>query len=173
MLLACRDCGQQLARWAGRCPGCGGWGTIEERAATEMAAGGVEVTVLLHDGDEDQRVPTGFAGVDRVLGGGLVPGSVVLLAGEPGIGKSTLLLQVVANLSASGLSCLLASGEESRGQVASRAWRPRTHLGRSSSPSTRCRRFVTPTAGKSRAGPRKCARARTRSSAWPRRSASQ
>src|SRR5918994_1965016 len=123
MLLACRDCGQQLARWAGRCPGCGGWGTIEERAATEMAAGGVEVTVLGHDGDEDQRVPTGFAGVDRVLGGGLVPGSVALLAGEPGIGKSTLLLQVVANLSAAGLSCLLASGEESRGQVASRARR--------------------------------------------------
>lgn len=86
-LLACRDCGQQLARWAGRCPGCGGWGTIEERAATELAAGGVEVTVLVHDGDEDQRVRTGFAGVDRVLGGGLVPGSVMLLAGEPGISK--------------------------------------------------------------------------------------
>src|SRR5919106_1731054 len=53
-LLVCRDCGQQLARWAGRCPGCGGWGTIEERAATEMAAGGVEVTVLVHDGEDRQ-----------------------------------------------------------------------------------------------------------------------
>jgi DNA repair protein RadA/Sms len=122
-LLACRDCGQQLARWAGRCPGCGGWGTIEERAATEVAGAGVEVGSLAHDGDDDRRVSTGFAGVDRVLGGGLVPGSVALLAGEPGIGKSTLLLQMVANLSAAGLSCLLASGEESRGQVASRARR--------------------------------------------------
>lgn len=79
--------------------------------------------MLAHDGEDDRRVSTGFVGVDRVLGGGLAPGSVALLAGEPGIGKSTLLLQVVANLSAAGLSCLLASGEESRGQVASRARR--------------------------------------------------
>jgi DNA repair protein RadA/Sms len=120
--LACRDCGQQLARWAGRCPGCGGWGTIEERSASG-ADGAVEVASLAHDADEERRVSTGFAGVDRVLGGGLVPGSVALLAGEPGIGKSTLLLQIVANLSAAGLSCLLASGEESRRQVASRAHR--------------------------------------------------
>ncbi|MFM8944507.1 MAG: AAA family ATPase, partial [Actinomycetota bacterium] len=72
---------------------------------------------------EGERVATGFPSVDRVLGGGLVPASVTLLAGEPGIGKSTLLLQMVANLSAAGLPCLLASGEESRGQVAARARR--------------------------------------------------
>jgi DNA repair protein RadA/Sms len=71
----------------------------------------------------EARVSTGFPGIDRVLGGGLVPASVVLLAGEPGIGKSTLLLQVMARLSASGLACLLASGEESRAQVAARARR--------------------------------------------------
>jgi len=73
--------------------------------------------------EPDRRVPTGFAGVDRVLGGGLVPASVVLLAGEPGIGKSTLLLHVMARLSGAGLTCLYASGEESRGQVAARARR--------------------------------------------------
>jgi len=70
-----------------------------------------------------ERVPTGFPGIDRVLGGGLVPGSVTLLAGEPGIGKSTLLLQLLGNLSAAGFDCLLASGEESRGQVGVRARR--------------------------------------------------
>lgn len=71
----------------------------------------------------ESRVPTGFEGIDRVLGGGLVPGSVVLLAGEPGIGKSTLLLQVAAALSASGHECLIASGEESHAQVSDRARR--------------------------------------------------
>ena len=121
-VLACSSCGQQLARWAGRCPGCGAWGTIEERSGG-TASPAVVLETLAHDGDVERRVPTGFPGVDRVLGGGLVPASVVLLAGEPGIGKSTLLLQLVANLSATGLPCLLASGEESRRQVAARARR--------------------------------------------------
>jgi DNA repair protein RadA/Sms len=80
-------------------------------------------TLGLAPGHEPVRSSSGFEGVDRVLGGGLYPGSVTLLAGEPGIGKSTLLLQVVAALSASGLPCLLASGEESRAQVAARAER--------------------------------------------------
>ncbi len=121
-LLACSSCGQQLAQWAGRCPGCGAWGTIEERAGG-TAPSAVALQTLEHDGAVERRVPTGFPGMDRVLGGGLVPASVALLAGEPGIGKSTLLLQLVANLSAAGLSCLLASGEESRAQVAARARR--------------------------------------------------
>jgi DNA repair protein RadA/Sms len=120
-VVACRECGQQLARWAGRCPGCGGWGTIEERAGGTAAA--VPLETLAHERDDERRVPTGLAGVDRVLGGGLVPATVALLAGEPGIGKSTLLLQLVANLSAAGLPCLLASGEESRRQVSGRARR--------------------------------------------------
>ncbi len=75
------------------------------------------------DAADMPRIHTGIAGVDRVLGGGLVPASVSLLAGEPGIGKSTLLLQVIANLTAQGHQCLLVSGEESRSQVASRARR--------------------------------------------------
>ena len=88
-----------------------------------MPAAGAVLESLGHDLADDQRCGTGIAGVDRVLGGGLVPGTVALLAGEPGIGKSTLLLQLVANLSAAGLPCVLASGEESRRQVASRAQR--------------------------------------------------
>ena len=83
----------------------------------------VEVQTLAHEPEDERRVSAGFAGIDRVLGGGLVPGGVTLLAGEPGIGKSTLLLQLVANLTAGGLPCLLASGEESRQQVAARARR--------------------------------------------------
>lgn len=89
-----------------------------------MARAGAEPAPLVLEREEpDRRLRTGFGGVDRVLGGGLVPGSVVLLAGEPGVGKSTLLLQMVAALAARGASCLYASGEESRGQVAGRAGR--------------------------------------------------
>lgn len=84
-------------------------------AALPLASGG-------HGGD-DRRVSTGSEGIDRVLGGGLTPASVVLLAGEPGIGKSTLLLQLVGALSAAGRRCLVVSGEESHGQVAARAGR--------------------------------------------------
>src|SRR6266542_6068625 len=126
-ILACSECGHQTAQWAGRCSGCGAWGTIaavsrEAHQAGSSRAGPAIVT--LHGGEEpDRRLGTGFPGVDRALGGGLVPASVVLLAGEPGIGKSTLLLHVMARLSAAGLTCLYASGEESRGQVAARARR--------------------------------------------------
>jgi DNA repair protein RadA/Sms len=88
-----------------------------------VVPGPVPVQTLELDREGEGRVPTGFPGIDRVLGGGLVPAAVALLAGEPGIGKSTLLLQLVANLSAAGLSCLLASGEESRRQVSVRAER--------------------------------------------------
>ena len=125
----CAECGQQMPQWAGRCPGCGAWGSIAERTASVrpggLSGGGAApaVTPLSISERSDSRVPTGLAGVDRVLGGGLVPASVILLAGEPGIGKSTLLLQVAARLASTGLTCLYASGEESRDQVASRARR--------------------------------------------------
>ncbi len=121
-LLSCSECGRQVGRWVGRCPGCAAWGTIEVRS--QGAASGPVAFQTLAEGDgSERRVSTGFSGVDRVLGGGLVPATVALLAGEPGIGKSTLLLQLVANLSAVGLPCLLASGEESRDQVGLRARR--------------------------------------------------
>jgi DNA repair protein RadA/Sms len=122
-LLACAQCGRQAARWTGRCPACGSWGTIAERGPVGIAAA-APLQSLAPELDRDEgRIATGFDGVDRVLGGGFVPGSVTLLAGEPGIGKSTLLLQIVASASAAGLACILASGEESRAQVARRARR--------------------------------------------------
>jgi DNA repair protein RadA/Sms len=108
------------SQWVGRCPGCGAWGTID--ASAVGAASGSVLTLAQHAASVE-RVPTGIAGLDRVLGGGLVPASVVLLAGEPGIGKSTLLLHLLANLSNDGRECLLVSGEESHGQVAARARR--------------------------------------------------
>ncbi|HEY3213859.1 MAG TPA: ATPase domain-containing protein, partial [Actinomycetota bacterium] len=120
-VLSCRECGQQLARWAGRCPGCGAWGTIEEGGVRGSSSGPLET--LAHEDADERRVSTGLPGIDRVLGGGLVPSTVALLAGEPGIGKSTLLLQMAASLSAAGLPCLFASGEESRRQVSARAHR--------------------------------------------------
>jgi DNA repair protein RadA/Sms len=127
-VFVCSECGQQVAQWVGRCPGCSAWGTIAERSAGTPGAGrGGPVLPLLGVDPVDHptvvRVPTGIEGVDRVLGGGLVPATVALLAGEPGIGKSTLLLQLVASLAGSGKACLVASGEESREQVAMRAAR--------------------------------------------------
>jgi DNA repair protein RadA/Sms len=119
-IYACATCRQQVSRWVGRCPGCGEWGTIDAAVAGSAAA---PVVMLADPSAIEDRVATGIAGLDRVLGGGLVPASVLLLAGEPGIGKSTLLLHVLANLSGAGRECLLVSGEESHGQVAARARR--------------------------------------------------
>ena len=105
-ILACSACRQQVSQWVGRCPGCGQWGTIDEvRAAggaSSRAGRAAALSTLASAPDDERRVSTGFAGIDRVLGGGIVPASVALLAGEPGIGKSTLLLHVLAHLSAAG-----------------------------------------------------------------------
>jgi DNA repair protein RadA/Sms len=118
--LTCQACGHPVSQWVGRCPWCDAWGTVAEQAIGSPVSEPVPLTVT---GESEARLPTGLDGVDRVLGGGLVAGSVVLIAGEPGIGKSTLLLHVVANLAAEGHDCLLASGEESGAQVAARARR--------------------------------------------------
>jgi DNA repair protein RadA/Sms len=122
---ACADCGQQTAQWVGRCPGCAAWGTIDEAPVSRAGSPARSVTPVTLDSapPTEHRIPTGIDGLDRVLGGGLVPASVVLVAGEPGIGKSTLLLSVIGNLTGAGSSCLLVSGEESHDQVASRARR--------------------------------------------------
>ncbi len=127
-LFVCSACLRPSAQWSGRCSGCGDWGTVSEHPAgtangtLRRKAGLAPVLTLVHD-PEERRIRTGFPHVDRVLGGGLAPGSVVLLAGAPGIGKSTLLLQLGSRLADAGHPCLLASGEESRNQVAARARR--------------------------------------------------
>jgi len=129
----CQSCGYQTARWMGRCPDCGEWGgLLEERAASERDRGrGDGVSSGLHlatpitavDISTLTRVSTGLAELDRVLGGGIVPGSFVLLSGDPGIGKSTLLLQASMQIAQGAGIVLYVSGEESLQQTRSRASR--------------------------------------------------
>ena len=130
----CAECGATALRWVGRCPECQTWGTVSEVGAevTRRALQPSAVTALARPiGDvspDDARArPTGVGELDRVLGGGLVPGSVVLLAGEPGVGKSTLLLEVAHKFAAAGAQpALIVSGEESTAQVRLRAERTNT-----------------------------------------------
>jgi DNA repair protein RadA/Sms len=124
----CTACGHRTPKWLGRCPGCGEWNTLHEEAAARPARNGharPATVARLADVDtaEGARMPTGIAELDRVLGGGLVPGSLVLIGGEPGVGKSSLLLQALAAASGRGLRTLLVSGEESPAQVRMRAER--------------------------------------------------
>ena len=129
----CSDCGHESARWAGQCPGCGEWNTLieESRAgppARRGAAGGrsaavspVELGAIAAEGH--RRLSTGVGELDTVLGGGLVPGSLVLIGGTPGIGKSTLTTMALANLTAAGRRTLYVSAEESAAQIRLRAER--------------------------------------------------
>ena len=129
----CQNCGAVSARWAGKCASCGEWNTIAEEADAAPPPGsgltrssrGHAVTLegLSGSADEAPRFSTGMPELDRVTGGGIVPGSVLLIAGEPGIGKSTLLLQLAAALARSGRRALYFSGEEAVAQVRLRAAR--------------------------------------------------
>ena len=144
----CTECGTEYPRWAGKCDACGEWNTlVEEMAAPKAASSGaarrkagvaslgsggrVVETPRIRDvvGSEDQRISTGLNEFDFVLGGGVVPGSMVLVGGEPGIGKSTILLQMAAQLEATGVRTLYCSGEESPLQVKLRADRLGGHAG--------------------------------------------
>lgn len=120
----CRDCGAHSLKWAGQCPDCEAWNTLTETelatAVPVSAADASELASVLDDLGE--RYPTSLAEFDRVLGGGIVAGSVVLLGGDPGVGKSTLLQQVAASLPA-GLPVCYASGEESLKQIGQRSRR--------------------------------------------------
>jgi DNA repair protein RadA/Sms len=122
---ACTDCGYSAGRWFGKCPGCSAFGTLVEEAVP-AAAGKAHPQPLLRLVDvevaEAERVPTGVPELDRVLGGGLVPASLVLVGGEPGVGKSTLLLTALAAVS-KDRRALLVTGEESVAQVKLRAER--------------------------------------------------
>ena len=124
----CTECGWTTAKWLGRCPECQAWGTVEEfggAPAVRTTAPGRVTTAALPIGEVDGRQatarPTGVPELDRVLGGGLVPGAVVLLAGEPGVGKSTLLLDVAAKAASDAHRTLYVTGEESASQVRLRA----------------------------------------------------
>jgi DNA repair protein RadA/Sms len=127
----CTECGSSSPRWAGRCGSCGEWNSLVEESREASAAPpggslpppGIPVPVSEVVDDSIGLRPSGVAEFDRVLGGGLVPGSVTLVGGEPGIGKSTLLLQVAAASAARGCRVLYMSGEESPTQVRARASR--------------------------------------------------
>jgi DNA repair protein RadA/Sms len=124
----CQQCGARHRRWAGRCESCGGWNTISEEAGaktTKRRRRGRSLDFASLDGEapDSPRSPTGLGEFDRVCGGGLVPGSAVLIGGDPGIGKSTLLLQAVAALSRAGKQCDYISGEEAADQIRMRGRR--------------------------------------------------
>lgn len=131
----CQQCGYQTPRWVGRCPDCGKWNTLKEEAvagASSRRKGGKEDQVQVMPLDEvtmspEIRFPTGLFELDRVLGGGVVPGSVILVGGDPGIGKTTLLLQTLQGLSKNGQALLYVSGEESPQQIKMRSDRLGIH----------------------------------------------
>jgi len=127
----CQNCGAQYAKWAGQCPSCKEWNTLVEevlekpsRADWKTESAPLRAARRLSEirPDQQPRIPSGDPELDRVLGGGIVPGSLILIGGEPGIGKSTLLLQIALNLP---LKTLYVSGEESQQQIAMRAQRVR------------------------------------------------
>ena len=122
----CMECGAHSVKWAGQCPDCSAWNTLAQTriAASRPAPGGAATAANLDalPDDLEERHETGFAEFDRVLGGGLVPGAVILLGGDPGVGKSTLLQQVAASL-ATDVSIVYATGEESLRQIGQRAQR--------------------------------------------------
>ncbi len=131
----CTECGYQAARWLGKCPECGSWGTLEEAAvesAPKAGLSGARAKSVYTGPDKSQpiddvksgetaRMVVGIDELDRVLGGGIVPGSLVLLGGDPGIGKSTLLLQACARIAQTGETVLYVSAEESARQIKMRA----------------------------------------------------
>lgn len=121
----CGECGYECAKWLGKCPGCGSWNTLVEATALPAGSAGVfspAQPLSAIDVSETKRFTTGMEELDRVLGGGLCPGMVALLGGDPGVGKSTLLLQAAARL-AQAEKVLYVSGEESPSQIKSRAQR--------------------------------------------------
>jgi DNA repair protein RadA/Sms len=130
---ACQSCGAVQTRWSGQCPACGAWNTLVEEL-TSRPPGALKPTKatktrhLAFEGLDETtpappRIITGLDEWDRVCGGGVVPGSAILVGGDPGVGKSTLLLQVAAHAARRGVRCAYISGEEAMDQVRGRAQR--------------------------------------------------
>lgn len=128
----CSECGFESPKWYGKCPSCGEWNTLNEELNSQQTKNSfsnsfstVNQVLALDDicGENDERIPTKIEEFDRVLGGGIVKGSLVLLSGDPGIGKSTILLQICQNLGSKGQKNLYVSGEESANQIKLRAVR--------------------------------------------------
>ncbi len=126
MAFFCQHCGHDAAKWLGKCPGCGEWNSFVEEEIREAAGAPGRSSFSFQEApqpidaieaDERDRVRTGIGEMDRVLGGGLVAGSAILVGGDPGIGKSTLLLQLLQQLAAKGMKVLYISGEESARQI--------------------------------------------------------
>lgn len=127
----CQACGASFAKWIGRCSECEAWNTVSEEVVRDKPRGAPPaaraVPLSEVSADDFARVPTGIGEFDRILGGGVVLGGVTLVGGDPGIGKSTLLLQALAGLASRKLKCLYVSGEESAAQTAARARRLGAH----------------------------------------------
>ena len=133
-IFRCQSCGGQTPKWMGKCPECGAWDTlVEERMSSgvlkKKKSSFLSTPVLLDsvDVEETDRIKTGVGEFDRVLGGGIVDGTLILIGGDPGIGKSTLMLQVLSSLSGLGKKCLYVSGEESVRQISMRGKRLNSH----------------------------------------------
>src|SRR5690349_2349159 len=128
IVYVCADCGAETLKWQGQCPQCARWNTLEQRSVSRRStvtagpAPAAPAPVEQLSAGEVTRLPTGMSELDRVFGGGLIPGSVTLLGGEPGIGKSTLLLQL-ADHAAASTPTLYLSAEESAAQIGVRARR--------------------------------------------------
>lgn len=127
----CQDCGATYRKWAGKCESCGEWGTVTEetgvrsfsKSKSDTIGKKLDLTTIDGSSDPEPRKTTNIKELDRVLGGGLVKGSAILIGGDPGIGKSTVLLQLVANMAKNNSNCLYITGEESVEQVRIRAKR--------------------------------------------------
>ena len=126
-IFACQNCGYRSSKWLGKCPECGEWNSLVEERAPTVRKGASRNSLQLRDvaavafseieSQDDVRISSGITEFDRVLGGGIVPGTLVLIGGDPGIGKSTLLLQVADRLSEANMLVLYVSGEESERQI--------------------------------------------------------
>src|ERR1700730_420640 len=169
----CASCGAHSPRWEGRCPECEEWNSLSEELLPrahkkELAAAPAAVTLLADAPADGRRLPTGYAEVDRVLGGGIVPGSVILLGGDPGVGKSTLALQIADRAARAGAAALYCSGEESGARrppsscssrpTWTRFWPPSKRGDRRWPSSTPCRRCTTARPREAPGALRRCAR---------------